>query len=175
MSVKKLPEIDELKRLRYDEGLKLREIAEMYDCSITAVRLALMKEGPGNQEVGKTYRDIVPWKVDQRFFDTAVMNHLRVLARQYGGVRLSSEEQRRIKEWFDLMAENHVVLDYSPDAPPNHASPVHGGFYYRTRVPEDQSNFWRDPAVNLMLEERKQAAIDRQADHRPKARNGQHS
>lgn len=163
MPKRKLPDIEVLRRMRYEEGMLLKDIAAEYNVTPNAVRKALATSEIENREDLVSYRKVVPWQVDQRYFDTSIMQMIRILARQYSGVQLTEDETQRIKDWFNLMAENHVVLDYNPEAGPNHASPKLGGFFYRTRVPEDQTNFWRDPKVNMMLHRRKLAAVEEQA------------
>lgn len=149
---KKLPEdIEILKRLRR-EGKSLKAIGEMYGVSMTAVQNKLRGQDPAPKK--PTYRDVVPWQIDRRFMDVAVMDKIRLIAKQAAGIKLDEGEQRQLDQWLDLLANNQVVLDYHPSAPPNDASAL-GGLFYRTRVPEDQ-HFYRDPEINRMLWERKQ-------------------
>jgi hypothetical protein len=144
-----LPPADVIYELR-QQGWRLLDIAEQYEVSVSAVQKALRRAGLADEQI--TYRHVVPWKVDARLTNTAVMQRLRSIAKQKQGYPLEEEERRLLEEWFDLMAENNVVLDYHPDAPPNDASTL-GGWFYRTRVPEDQ-DFYRAPEVQHLLEER---------------------
>jgi hypothetical protein len=144
-----LPPADVIHELRL-QGWRLADIAEQYEVSVSAVQKALRRAGLADELV--TYRHVVPWKVDPKLANTAVMQRLRSIAKQKQGVPLDSEEQRLLEEWFELLAENNLVLDYHPDAPPNDASTL-GGWFYRTRVPEDQ-DFYRAPEVARLLAER---------------------
>lgn len=145
---KRLPDIDVLLALR-EEGKTLQEIGDLYGVTVAAVQKALKR----HTKKPITYRDVVPWQVDRRFYQTPVMERLRLVAKQLAGIELTQAEQRNLDSWLTLMANNQVVLDYHPSAPPNDASKL-GGFYYRTRVPEDKF-FYRTPELNKILHERK--------------------
>ena len=144
-----LPPADVIHELR-TQGYRLADIAEQYEVSVSAVQKALRRAGLAEEQIN--YRHVVPWKVDPKLANTAVMQRLRSIAKQQQGVPLEGEERRLLEDWFDLLAENNIVLDYHPEAPPNDACSL-GGFFYRTRVPEDTA-FYRTPEVTKLLEEK---------------------
>lgn len=134
-----------------EQGLRLKDIAEQYQVSVSAVQKALRRAGLVDEQI--SYRTVVPWSVKTRYADTAVMHNLRALAKMRQGVAVPELEERRCRDWLERMEECNVVLDYHPDAPGNDASSI-GGFFYRTRTPEDGKSFYREPGVNKMLAER---------------------
>lgn len=156
----KLPDGETLKDLRR-QGLRLRDIAEQYGVSISAVQYALRKVG-GTHKL-PDYTTVVPWTVDPSLHTTMIMTYLRAIAKQKAGEALKPVSQRQLNDWFDLLMSNQIVLDYHDEALgwANDACSK-GGFFYRTAVPEDKGpnggGFYREPWINKMLFERQQAA-----------------
>lgn len=142
-----LPDPDVIYELHAEHGLTLQEIGERYKVSVSAVQKALNRAQLVGPQV--TYREVVPWKVATRFADTAVMHHLRTMAQMRKGLEVPVVAKRRLNEWLQYLEKNRLVLDYSPDYPPNEACSL-GGFRYRPRRPEDRF-FYRDPADSERL------------------------
>lgn len=143
---RQLPEIEKLVEMRVD-GWRLIDIAEQYEVTASAVHYALKRADRLPDLV--TYHDIVPWKIEETHQSSVVMRHIRAIARQQQGAELNDVDERRLSGWLDMLGDQQLVLDYHPQAPANDASRT-GGFFYRTRVPEDQ-DFFRMPDINLML------------------------
>lgn len=141
-----LPPADVLQELR-DQGWRLVDIAEQYEVTISAVQKALKRAGWVDDQVN--YTDVVPWTVARRLANSGVMQKLRYIAKQKQGLPLTSPERFSLEAWLRMLNDNNLVLDYHENAPPNDASSL-GGWYYRTRVPEDQS-FYREPHINDKL------------------------
>lgn len=137
-----LPDPEVIRELQEEHEWTLREIGEHYKVSVSAVQKALRRADLVGPLI--TYREVVPWKVATRFADTAVMHHLRTMAQLQKGMEVPAVAKRRLHEWLRYLENNRLVLDYSPDCPPNEACSL-GGFRYRPRRAEDQS-FYRDPA-----------------------------
>lgn len=137
-----LPDPDVIRELNTEHGWTLQEIGEHYKVSVSVAQKALRRA----ELVGPlvTYREVVPWKVAIRFADTAVMHHLRTMAQLQKVMEVPAVAKRLLHEWLQYLENNRLVLDYSPDCPPNEACSL-GDFRYRTRRPEDRS-FYRDPA-----------------------------
>lgn len=132
-----LPDAAVLRRLR-NQGMTYKEIAELYGVTESGVwrafdRADLIKSRP-------TYRNVVPWKVDRKFSQTAIMKHLRTMAKMQAELPVGHEDERSLTEWLDDMQRDNVILAYHVDAPPNAASEA-GGFYYTERNPDEQGWF----------------------------------
>lgn len=140
-ALRKLPPAHELRQLRL-KGLKLKEIAEMYNVTEPAVWRAL--ERGGMVEIRSSAADMLPWKILPQHKTTAVMERFRTMLKQKNEQAITVTEQRLLDEWLLGLQQNGVVVNYHPDAPPNDASSK-GGFYYVPRLPEDK---WiiREPA-----------------------------
>ena len=146
---RKLPDARTLLDLR-ERGMTLAGIADLYGVTESGVQRALAR---AEANVGRrTYRDILPWAIDSAHRSTAIMGHLRVLARQRSGLEASEGELSALHAWLDWLDEHQLVLNYHPEAPPNPASRI-GGFYYMDRRPDDE---WilRQPATTTTGEDR---------------------
>ncbi|WP_372699098.1 hypothetical protein [Arthrobacter sp. JSM 101049] len=131
---RKLPEARILLELR-DRGMTLAGIAELYGVTESGVQRALAR---AEANAGRrTYRDILPWAIDVAHRSTAVMGHIRVLARLRSGLEVPERDLSALHAWLDWLEEHQLVLNYHPEAPPNPASRI-GGFYYMQRRPGDE-------------------------------------
>ncbi len=83
-----------------------------------------------------TVSDMLPWKIQNQHKTTAVMERFRTISKQKNGLDTTAEEERLLDNWLRGLADNDVIVNYHPDAPPNDASSK-GGFYYVPRAPED--------------------------------------
>lgn len=139
---RKLPDKATLRSLR-NKGWRLEDIAEEYGVTTGGVWRAL--ERAGYTENVPTYRDILPWKIEDRHKATAIMDRFRAIVRQRKGGQLSEAEARLLADWLRNLEERNIVVAYHPDAPPNAASKK-GGFYY---VPKEPFDEWiiRDPSI----------------------------
>lgn len=131
---RKLPDNTILRTLRA-QGHLLKDIAKTYDVTEAAVWKALERAGYTDRK--ETYQDIVPWDIDPKHRSTAITQRFRTIMRQRRGQPLNQTEEHLLNTWMQTMTDNHVVLDYHPDAPPNDASRL-GGFFYTPRLPEDE-------------------------------------
>jgi hypothetical protein len=133
-AIRKLPDARQLNMLR-DEGWTQEAIAKRFRVSESAVWKALQRAG--YSEPVPTYKDILPWKVEERHKGTAVMERFRSILKRTTGKPLGQEEELLLNRWLRDLQANDLVVAYHPDAPPNSASSK-GGFYYVPRQPEDE-------------------------------------
>lgn len=132
-AIRKLPDTTTLRRLRA-QGHTQKEIAEAYGASESAVFKALQRAG--YTDPMHTYRDVLPWKVEEEHKATAVMEKFRTIVKQRKGVELRQDEAMQLQRWLDDLSENGLVVNYHPKAPANSASSK-GGFYYVPRTADD--------------------------------------
>lgn len=123
---RKLPDSTTLRRLRA-QGHTQKEIAATYGVSESAVWKALQRAGYTDPQV--TYRDILPWEIDEAHKATAVMERFRSIVKQKKGAPLRPEEEVLLQRWLRDLEANELVVNYHPEAPANSAS-TKGGFYY---------------------------------------------
>ena len=116
-----MPDPDVIRKLNTEHGWTLREVGEHYKVSVSAAQKALRRA----ELVGPlvTYREVVPGKVAIRFADTAVMHHLRTMAQLQKVREVPAVAKRLLHEWLQYLANNRLVLDYSPDCPPTRHVP----------------------------------------------------
>ncbi|MGZ4659648.1 MAG: helix-turn-helix domain-containing protein [Arthrobacter sp.] len=129
-AIRKLPDSTTLRRLRA-QGHTQKEIADAYGASESAVWKALQRAGYIDPVM--TYKDILPWDIDEAHKATAVMERFRSIVKQKKGTPLRPEEETLLNRWLADLAANDLVVNYHPEAPANAAS-LKGGFYY---VPKD--------------------------------------
>lgn len=134
-TVRKLPDTTTLRRLR-SQGFTQKQIAETYGASESAVWKALMRAGYINPT--KTYKDILPWEIDNAHKTTAIMERFRSIVKQRKGAVLRPDEELHLTSWLSDLEANDLVVAYHKDAPPNSASSK-GGFYY---VPRSDTDDW---------------------------------
>jgi hypothetical protein len=132
-AIRKLPDSATLRRMRA-QGFTQKEIADTYGASESAVWKALQRAGYIDPQ--KTYREILPWKIDEAHKATAVMERFRSIVKQRKNVPLRPEEEAQLQRWLDDLAANDLVVNYHPEAPANAAS-TKGGFYYVPRTADD--------------------------------------
>ena len=130
---RKLPDRLTLAILR-EKGWRLKDIAEEYGVSETAVWKALNK---ASLTKGYNYRDYLPWEIDKKHRTTKIMVHFRDQIRMWNDEEIDTGAERRLKAWLKDLEDSDVVVAYHKDAPPNPASSS-GGFYYVRREPRDQ-------------------------------------
>jgi hypothetical protein len=118
-----------------NNGWRLADIAAEYGVTEGAVWKALNRAGVDDPR--PTYRDLVPWDIDEKHRTTAVMARLRSITKQRRGQLLGEQEERLLSDWLEGLEENGLVVAYHPAAPPNSASRK-GGFYYVPRSPADE-------------------------------------
>lgn len=143
---RKLPDTTTLKRLR-NQGYTQKDIAELYNVGESAVWKALMRAGYTDPLV--TYRDIIPWEVEDAHRGTAIMERFRSIVKQRKGAPLRPQEEMLLNKWMKDLEANGLVVNYHPAAPANSAS-TKGGFYYVPKTPEDD---WiiRRPKIEVPL------------------------
>lgn len=132
-AIRKLPDPTTLRRMR-TQGLTQKEIADTYQVSESAVWKALKKAG--YTESMATYKDILPWEIDDYHKATAIMERFRSIVRQREGGALLPEDERKLEAWLRDLEANELVVNYHPAAPANDASSK-GGFYYVPRTADD--------------------------------------
>lgn len=134
-AIRKLPDSMTLRRMR-TQGLTQKEIADTYGVSESAVWKALKRAG--YTESMATYKDILPWEIDDYHKATAIMERFRSIVRQRHGGALLPEDERKLEAWLRDLEANELVVNYHPLAPANDASSK-GGFYY---VPKEADDDW---------------------------------
>ncbi len=134
-TIRKLPDAATLRRLR-TQGNTQKEIAETYGVSESAVWKALMRAGYTETQV--TYKDILPWEIDDAHKATAIMERFRSIVKQRKGAPLRPDEEVLLNRWLKDLEANELVVNYHPAAPANSASSK-GGFYY---VPKEADDDW---------------------------------
>lgn len=139
-TVRKLPDSATLRRLR-EEGWTQRRIAEEFEVTDGAVWKALQRAG--YIDPLPTYKDVLPWEIDDEHKAVAIMERFRSIVKQKKGVPLRPDEEYQLNRWLRELKENDLVVNYHPEAPPNSAS-TKGGFYY---VPKEPTDKWiiREP------------------------------
>jgi hypothetical protein len=120
-------------RLR-GQGWTQREIAETYGATESAVWKALSRAG--YIETQATYKDVLPWDIDESHKAVAVMERFRSIVKQQKGGTLRPDEELLLSRWLRDLEANDLVVNYHPAAPANAASSK-GGFYYVPKSPED--------------------------------------
>lgn len=133
--IKKLPPVEILVDMR-TRGMKLKEIAAVYDVGEPAVWRALERAGKIEQKSG--WKDLLPWKIEPQHKTTAVMARFRTILKQKNGEVTTDVEDRLLREWLKGLQDNNLVVNYHPEAPANAASSK-GGFYY---VPREEADEW---------------------------------
>lgn len=133
MPTRKLPDNATLMRLR-GQGWTQREIAETYGATESAVWKALSRAG--YMEPQATYKDVLPWDIDEAHKAVAVMERFRSIVKQQKGGALRPDEEALLKRWLRDLEANDLVVNYHPAAPANAASSK-GGFYYVPKTADD--------------------------------------
>jgi hypothetical protein len=131
---RKLPDITTLRLLRA-EGQKLHEIAGTYGVGESAVWKALERGGLTNPL--PTFHQIVPWEIEGSHRKTAIMDHIRTIARERAGGDVSPGRLAYAHKWINYMENSGLVLAYDPTAPANIAT-RNGGFHYLPRTENDE-------------------------------------
>ena len=127
-SRRKLPEIDELKRLA-EAGMSNQDIGEKYGVTGEAVRQAFAKEGIHRTPERASHLYYIPWSVRADHVGDTIVRRLRSYSKKQQGRPLTEREQRLLDEWIDFMeGDNSFGLPLS----------VH---YSRT----DPDGFWLEP------------------------------
>lgn len=134
-AIRKLPDSTTLRRLRA-QGQTQKEIAQAYGASESAVWKALQRAGYIDPMM--TYRDILPWEIDEAHKATAIMERFRSIVKQRKKVPLRPDEEVLLNRWLADLKANELVVNYHPEAPANSAS-TKGGFYY---VPKSADDDW---------------------------------
>lgn len=116
-----LPDPEVIRELKEEHGWTLREIGEHYKVSVSAVQKALRRADLVGPLI--TYREVVPWKVDTRYADTAVMHNLRTMAQMRKGLEVPVVAKRKLNEWLQYLETSRLVLDYNRTIPPTMPAP----------------------------------------------------
>jgi transcriptional regulator with XRE-family HTH domain len=132
-AIRKLPDSTTLRRLRA-QGQTQKEIAQAYGASESAVWKALQRAGYIDPMM--TYRDILPWEIDEAHKATAIMERFRSIVKQRKNVPLRPDEEVLLNRWLADLEANELVVNYHPEAPANSAS-TKGGFYYVPKAADD--------------------------------------
>lgn len=133
--IRKLPDKATLRRMR-KSGWTQRKIAETYGVSESAVWKSLLRAGYTTPLA--TYKDILPWDIEEEHKTVAIMERFRSIVKQKKGVTLRPAEERRLEQWLQDLKEEGLVVSYHKDAPPNSASSK-GGFFY---IPKSDQDDW---------------------------------
>ncbi len=141
---RRLPDSDELRRLRVVEKKTYGEIAEMYGVTKQAVHLALQQAKLVKPR--PRYEDEIPWRIAMHHATSGVLQNLRNAARLKHGLKTSPpSKERYVRNWLEKLdmprdgAPHGVVVDYDRDY-------YEDGFAY---VPREESDDWiirRPPA-----------------------------
>jgi hypothetical protein len=132
-AIRKLPDSTTLRRLR-TQGHTQKDIADAYGASESAVWKALQRAGYTDPQM--TYKDILPWEIEEAHKATAVMERFRSIVKQKKGAPLRPDEEVLLNRWLGDLEANNMVVNYHPAAPANSAS-TKGGFYYVPKGVED--------------------------------------
>lgn len=134
-----LPDDSVLLRERDFEKLSLREIADRYGVTTSAVSHQFIKMGRSTiGNAAMEYWDFIPWKIQQghKALDAAI--RLRAHVRRQSGMELTESAARRLDNWWTRLRRDGTVLTYLPESAP---SPWH----YVPREPSDGSLIIRWP------------------------------
>ncbi|MGI5245443.1 hypothetical protein [Dactylosporangium sp. CA-139066] len=134
-----LPDSGTLAQMR--RTMTIKEIADEYGVSEVAVYKQLNAAGLTKARPPKSH----PWTLKKEHEQTRPAIMLRALARRERGEELPAQKSRSLDIWLDELDRLKVVVDYDPDAGPNPASPIYGGFVYRERLDSDGESRIRYP------------------------------
>lgn len=137
---KRLPTSDVLLSLR-QQGWTYEDIATEYGVTKGAVYLALRQARATSTR--PSHKNLIPWTVRAEHAHAKPAGMLRLLGRRESGEELPAVKSRMLDRWLAGMHDNHLVVCYSPDMPPNPASPTTGGFYYSRRRKSDGKSLIR--------------------------------
>ena len=114
----------------------------MYGVTEGAVYQRLKADGLATERK-TSHKDLIPWivKVEHAHAHPALM--LRVLSRRRQGLENSTPRNNMLDRWLDGLSEHDLVVMYDPDARPNEASPVSGGWFYAPRRKSDGDSLIR--------------------------------
>jgi transcriptional regulator with XRE-family HTH domain len=112
-----LPDDSILLRERDFEGLSLGEIAERYGVSKSAVSQRFTNMGrPFGGNAAMDYQEIIPWNIQRAHMPLDAANRLRSHVRYRSGIEVAESAERRLKNWWNRLQAEDVVLTYEPDA-----------------------------------------------------------
>lgn len=132
---RKLPSDRELLYLK-ESGMTHAEIAEHIALKTgepvarSTVSVALSRAGFTN--LGRRYKEEVPWVVKSRHHSEYPVRMLRALGRRRSGTDQNEDEAKRLDGWLDRLESQDLIVAYCYDAPDN--SP---GFVYITAAAKD--------------------------------------
>jgi hypothetical protein len=125
---KSLPDSGTLAQLRRTQTI--REIAETYGVTEVAVHYALHDAGLTEAAAPR----VMPWTLRAEHKQARPANMIRTwFRRERGDTDIPPYKLRSLELWLEELEDLGVVVDYDPEAPPNPASPIHGGFIFVDR------------------------------------------
>lgn len=133
---------DELRRLKFEEGLTFDQIVERLGGTRSGVAAAMKREGLTKPL--PRYVETIPWRVSVEHTKTHVAEMLRLGARHLRGEKLEGSDATQYFSFAAKLRAAGVVVDYDPDHPPNPASEK-GGFHFVPRAGEDGDSLIRTP------------------------------
>lgn len=136
-----LPDKTTLERLRR-QGVTYAQIADMYGVTEAAVYLRLKADGLAKDR-RVSHKELIPWTVRGEHAHAHPALMLRVLSRRLQGLENSGPRNRMLDKWLGELADNDAVVMYDPDALPNGASKVTGGWFYAKRRKSDGDSIIR--------------------------------
>lgn len=131
-----LPPADDLVRM-HSSGMTYEQIGAEYGVTKQAVMIKIRNTYPEYGARRPRYGNVLPWRVKPQHEYLQIPLLLRIVARALEGDQLSPEDEFKRERFLWMLKEHGLVVDYDPEAPPNPASPVHGGWRYLKRVASD--------------------------------------
>lgn len=137
-----LPDPETLERHRRDEHMTYADIAALYGVTEQAVWARMKADGIKTANRAD-HSALIPWKVEQRHYNTFPMLMLRCLSRRNQGLGNSPERERMLDKWLADLEDRQAVVCYDPEMWANAASPRLGGFFYAKRRKSDGESLIR--------------------------------
>lgn len=136
MRQRALPDDEELKRLRFAEGMSYAQIGELYGVTREAVSQAFARRKLAPPQ-RKKYVEYIPWTVKEAHQFDVQNRILRLFARRDMGEELAPTDEKRLDNFLREMNKRDLVITYDRE----------GGWGYARRVPEDEGRIFRHPDV----------------------------
>lgn len=128
-------EIEALRR----SGMTNVQIAEL--AGLTPARISqIRKEHGGDLSPRQKAMKHMPWETSQKYHSVSALRcaraHLVYMAA--GQKELTDREVIALRNWYQMLEDYGVVLEFDPEIPPIVGVSKVGGFRYVKRTPEDE-------------------------------------
>ena len=126
--------IEDLRRKGYNQSA----IADMHGVSRQAVSWQKKTYG-GRMTTRQIVNEAWPWETTSLHGKSKAFQRLRDHGEfmATGGRGMNDDKMDRLRSWWRKLRDKNLVLEFDPNLPPKPGVSPHGGFAYRTRVPED--------------------------------------